>query len=529
MSSLSRIAGVDRWGGLAGVVAAITLTSSLAAETKTTLFQPVRPPRPVQVVAHRGVTIAAPENTRPAFELAVEITAEWVEIDVRRTKDGHHVLMHDGKLNRTTDGKGEVRDHTLEQIRQLDAGSWYAPRFANQRVPTLLQVLEWAKGKINLYLDCKSIDPDKLVKEILEAGMERQVVIFGGRGECAKIHRISGGKVPIMPNYDRSVPLDDWFGLKPTALEVDHDEIAKVLVTRARAEGVFVQVDALGPLLDQPAVWKTFIAKGVDWIQTDRPDAVLAMFYKEGARKRKDRVLLGDHRGAKQLAPENTLAAFRKSIELGMDMTEIDVRTSKDGKLVVIHDPTVDRTTDGTGVVAEMTLAELRKLNAGRWFAPRYATEKIPTLTEVLTLCKDKIRVKVDVKHAAPEQLAQEIRACGMVKQVLVLDSPVYLERFAKVAPEIPCKTWFRKDKHLEYILEKIKPEALEVSWGRLTAERVALCHKHGIKAFTCTPGGALPMQAYLAKMKTGVDIIQTDYPVLLGRAVDLATRPQKP
>ncbi len=515
---------------LFGVMVVVSASCASVVEASE-LHQPYKPPRDVQVIAHRGVAFAAPENTRPALELAVEIGCEWVEIDVRLTRDGHHVILHDSALERTTDGKGKITDHTLEQIRDLDAGSWFAPRFAGQRVPTLPQVLAWAKGKINLYLDCKGVNLERLVKEVLDAEMEDQAVVFDSKKDADTIHRLSQGRVRTMPNYVKNLPLDAWFRPSaPTALEVDHDLLSPDLVARCRSEGVCIQTDALGVLLDNPAGWRKIIDRGANWIQSDRPDALLAAFYKQGAYKRKDRPILGDHRGAKQLAPENTLAAFKKSIELGMDMTEIDVRTSSDGKLVVIHDPTLDRTTDGTGAVQAHTLEELRKLSAGRWFAPRYTLERIPTFREVLELCKDRIRVKVDVKQADPKQLADEIRACGMAKQVIVLDTPPYLKQLAEYAPEIPCKTWFRKDKYLDSILETIQPEALEISWGRCTPERVALIHKHGIKAFTCTPHHALPMRAYTKMMETGVDIIQTDHPVLLGRAVEifLKTRDDK-
>ncbi|MBN1341623.1 MAG: glycerophosphodiester phosphodiesterase family protein [Phycisphaerae bacterium] len=499
------------------------------AEEEAGLFQPIRPPRPVQVIAHRGVTSAAPENTRAAYELAVGIGADWVEIDIRPTKDGHHVILHDSKLDRTTNGKGPVKDRTLEEIRALDAGSWFAPRFANQRVPTFPQVLAWAKGKINLYLDCKGVNAEQLVREVLDAGMERQVVVFDSRADAEKIRRLSGGKIPIMPDYTKEVPLDDWFKpSRPAALEVDADLLSAELVKRARAEGVFIQTDALGPLLDTPAGWRKLIAGGVNWIQSDRADGVLGMFYRQGARKRK-RIVIGDHRGAAQLAPENTLAAFKKSIELGMDMTELDLRTTADGELVVIHDPMVDRTTDGKGEVRGMTLAELRKLNAGRWFGPRFALERIPTFKEVLLLCKGKIRVKVHVKQADPAKLVAELRECGMADDhVIILEGPPYLKRVVEIEPKIPVKTWFRKDQHLDYILEHVKPEALEISWDRVTKERVALCHQHGIKAFTCTPGEALAPAEYAAMMKTGVDIIQTDYPLLLARAVELSVMASK-
>lgn len=520
----SKTTAVSGWAllGMGSFVVALLATPTPAGQA-TGLFQPVRPPRPVQVIAHRGMNSAAPENTMPAFRLAAEIGVEWAEIDIRLTQDGHHVLLHDRTLNRTTNGKGNVADHTLEQVQQLDAGSWFAPRFAGQRIPTFPEVLAWAKGKINLYLDCNSINPELLVKEIREAGMEHQVIVFDSRENAAKISALSGGAIAIMPDYDKNVPLDTWFAApKPTALEVDHDLLSEALVRRARAEGVMIQTDALGPLLDTPAGWRKLIGSGVNWIQSNRPDGVLAMFYNQGARRR-PRIVVGDHRGAMQLAPENTLAAFKKSIELGMDMTEIDVRTTRDGKLVVIHDGTVDRTTDGKGAVHRMTLAELRKLDAGRWFAPQYAREKIPTFKETLELCKDKIRVKVDVKVADPERLAEEIRACGMAKQVIVLDEPAYLKKLAEIAPEIPCKTWWQKDEQLDEILASVKPEALEISWHRLTRQRVEICHKHGIKAFTYTPRQALPVRVYVEKIKTtGVDIVQTDFPLLVIRAVEL-------
>ena len=86
-------------------------------------------------------------------------------------------------------------------------------------------------------------------------------------------------------------------------------------------------------------------------------------------------------------APENTMAAFRHAIGLGIRFVELDVQVSNDGELVVIHDETLERTTDGTGTVGVYTFEELRRLDAGSWFAPEYAGERIPTLREVLALC----------------------------------------------------------------------------------------------------------------------------------------------
>jgi glycerophosphoryl diester phosphodiesterase len=99
----------------------------------------------IQVLAHRGASAYAPENTLAAFRLAIEQQADWLEMDVQQTKDGQLVVFHDLRMERTTDGTGALRELTLEQVRQLDAGSWYGPGFAGERVPTFEEVVALAR------------------------------------------------------------------------------------------------------------------------------------------------------------------------------------------------------------------------------------------------------------------------------------------------------------------------------------------------------------------------------------------------
>jgi glycerophosphoryl diester phosphodiesterase len=105
------------------------------------------------------------------------------------------------------------------------------------------------------------------------------------------------------------------------------------------------------------------------------------------------------HRGASGYAPENTLAAFRLARALGADAFELDCTTTADGEVVVLHDDTVDRTTNGTGRVDELTLDELRRLDAGTWLDPRFAAERIPTLAEALAEAGDGLGVYVEIKR----------------------------------------------------------------------------------------------------------------------------------
>jgi glycerophosphoryl diester phosphodiesterase len=106
------------------------------------------------------------------------------------------------------------------------------------------------------------------------------------------------------------------------------------------------------------------------------------------------------HRGACDVAPENTLPSFQRALDDGADLVEMDVRLTLDRRVVVMHDGTVDRTTDGTGTVAEMTLAEVQRLDAGAWFAPQFAGTCVPSLDEVLAWGRDKVGMMLELKSA---------------------------------------------------------------------------------------------------------------------------------
>ena len=136
--------------------------------------------------------------------------------------------------------------------------------------------------------------------------------------------------------------------------------------------------------------------------------------------------LVFGHRGALAQAPMNTLAAFDCALQQGADGIELDVQLSKDGHLVVIHDTTVDATTDGRGHVADMTLAELKQLDAGAWFSADYKGERIPTLDDVFDAFGDKLLINVEIKsspawgYRADKLLAECVRRHGMSERLIV-------------------------------------------------------------------------------------------------------------
>ncbi|QED49476.1 glycerophosphodiester phosphodiesterase [Cytobacillus dafuensis] len=121
----------------------------------------------VDNVAHRGATAYAPENTIAGFDLAVEMKADYIEIDVQRSKDGELVVIHDTTVDRTTDGTGKVGDLTIEQLRSLDAGSWKGEQFAGERIPTFEEILDRYHGKVGILIELKAPE--------LYPGIEEQV------------------------------------------------------------------------------------------------------------------------------------------------------------------------------------------------------------------------------------------------------------------------------------------------------------------------------------------------------------------
>lgn len=156
-------------------------------------------------------------------------------------------------------------------------------------------------------------------------------------------------------------------------------------------------------------------------------------------------VLVYGHRGAQAYAPMNTLPAFELAAEQGAHGIELDVQLSKDGVPVVIHDFSVDATTDGSGFVADMTLEQLKALDAGSWFDAKFAGTRIPTLDEVFDALGQRLIINVEIKWFLPEDngiervVADAIAEYGLRERVLVSSfNPIVLKRFRAIAPDVP-------------------------------------------------------------------------------------------
>lgn len=127
----------------------------------------------IEIAAHRGANHLAPENTKASAQAAIDLGVEYIEIDVRKSRDGVHFIMHDMRVNRTTNGSGFVSEMTASQLRKLDAGSWYeGGEFEGEPIPELYGFLKWVKGKAKVYFDVKSANWDTLYSYVEELEMQ---------------------------------------------------------------------------------------------------------------------------------------------------------------------------------------------------------------------------------------------------------------------------------------------------------------------------------------------------------------------
>ena len=179
------------------------------------------------------------------------------------------------------------------------------------------------------------------------------------------------------------------------------------------------------------------------------------MFFGCAADDPADRVKIVAHRGAMSERPENTMAAFEHALELGADILEIDLRTSRDGHLFVLHDRTLDRTTDAEGDPSERTLAELQQLDAGSWFDPAYSDQTIPSVREVMNWASEVGAVLLlDLKESGrefAENVTREVRDAGMEENVVVgVRSTEQAREFAELLPESRLLAFMRSPDDIE-------------------------------------------------------------------------------
>jgi glycerophosphoryl diester phosphodiesterase len=193
------------------------------------------------------------------------------------------------------------------------------------------------------------------------------------------------------------------------------------------------------------------------------------------------------HRGANQLAPENTMAATQKCIELGVEYVEIDVRESKDGIFYILHDKTLDRTTNGSGPISEMYSIQIDKLDAGSWFSDEFRGEEVPRLESYMNEIKGKIKIYFDVKNANLEKLIALVYKCDFQDNCFFwFSSNKKAAEFRKLDTDLALKMSVKKIADLEYILD-YSPQLIECKIDLLIPVVISFCKKNKLKIMVNT------------------------------------------
>lgn len=221
------------------------------------------------------------------------------------------------------------------------------------------------------------------------------------------------------------------------------------------------------------------------------------------------------HRGAHNGIPENSLPAYRKAIDLGCDFVEVDVRTTRDGKFVSLHNATIDQYVDGqTGRVSDMTLDELRRLDIGIRVGEKWRGTQVPVFEEILQLCRGKIGIYLDLKEAPVPELVELIRKYGMEREViwyLPASRLKEIEQLRTVCPECVPLVDPGAEKNVGLVLEQVKTPVLATDMGELTRRFVRKAHWRGAMVFADEKAGTVAEWSRMIGWKT--DGIQTDRP----------------
>jgi len=413
---------------------------------------PLRGDRPL-TIAHRGARAHARENTLAAFRAAAELGSDMWELDLRLTADGVPVVSHDAAT-------GRVHGADLD----IGATSFARLRAAVPDLPSLAEVVALARElRQGLYVELKergagaaalpflervpcAVLGSFLVEEIAQlsrAGCPLPLAILVRRDEDPlRLAQRSGADI-VHPCWEAA-------GARPQDLltpellrRIREADLGLVLWHEERPEilAELVHLPALGICTDQPELLGGFRAR--------RPTGIGIVA----------------HRGVNHLAPENTLPAMQLAYDLGCDWLELDVRETRDGALVVIHDATLERTTDGQGAVAAHSLAELRRLDAGSWKHPDFRGVPIPTLQEAIRLCQAQDRqMYIEIKSADPARIWALVEATGFTDRCFFWARDVMLmQRLRHLAPRARIKANPGQFGGFDAMCAAIAPQIVEI------------------------------------------------------------------
>lgn len=230
----------------------------------------------IEIVVHRGANALAPENTWPSAEAALQYGAAWIEVDVRKSKDDVLFNLHDETLDRTTNGKGQLADMLSDDVRQLDAGSWFAPQYTGLRVPTIAEMLDSLKGKAGVFFDVKRGTPiPALVSLVREKGFQDRSFFWFGDEQMLREFITLAPEMKIKVNAGDIDRLKYWQSIcKPSYVEIAPEQITDEFRGYCHQHHIKVMAACQE---DDTSQFQLVIDKQADMVNLDRPEVFLPL------------------------------------------------------------------------------------------------------------------------------------------------------------------------------------------------------------------------------------------------------------
>jgi len=475
--------------------------------------------RPLSI-AHRGASAYATENTLTAFRRAALLGADMWEVDVRVTRDGVPVACHDGRLRRLAGIDDAVADIAWADLAKV-------PLATGGTVPSLDQVIDLARDTgAALYLDLKSPEAGEASLGLLDRrGFDDAVL---GERDPAAIDRLHRAGCPLPLSILVSVGADPFALAAQTTLDMIHPcwehasptpqtLLTPDLIARAAAE----DLDIITWHEERPAILEDLVAMPVLGICSDQPERVEP--YR--ADPAEGRPLICCHRGANTIAPENTLAAAAAAYSQGVNIVEIDVRTTADGTPVVMHDATVDRTTDGSGPLSSLSDMEVASLDAGGKFDPWYRGEAVPTLAAFLDAVPKGKGIYVEVKQADAAAIVAQVRTYKLVDRTMFWAGDTALLRALRAQGDDLRIMIPRTDvATLNEALDAWRAAIVQFLPDELNQAEIDQCRAAGAQIMAWALGNDNAAIAHALSFHP--DIINTDRPDIVRRILERDARP---
>ena len=429
------------------------------------------------------------ENTLESFELASKLGADMWELDVRNTLDGTCVVSHDDDLSRVYGVSAKISELTIQDLEALE----------NVHVPTLHEVITLAMHLgAGLYIEVKGEGSGPAALAMLQ--------------QTAYPYAALGSFIPAyvaeLASIDCPYPLavlvrvgDDPFQMadlaKADAIHLcwerasDRPDHLLTPALMQKAEEAHLPIILWHE--ERPDVIKAVMDMEVAGVCTDRPELLVPYPTSPSRPCSLDKgAEVVCHRGANNLAPENTRPAALMTFEQGFDWLELDVRESADGELFVIHDKSVDRTTNGKGAVADHSANDLRTLDAGSWFDDKFEGTQIPTFEEIIDLTKAHgKKLYVEIKDATPAKIVDLIEQKGFLSSCFFWSFNRELtDEVRRLSPDARIMARTLDFDSIQAAIDSVQAEIIEINMAENDIDaKVQQVKAAGAKVMLCYSG----------------------------------------